>query len=392
MASLPPSSAVLLDPDGQLPLWRRVLRHLLIGLLVSTLVGLFINLMSADGLWRNLVLSLCIGSCIQGLIELGRYGISAWMRQRGVRTAMVLKNWPGWSLMGPYVLVAALLGYWLGRNLGAALLGDPWPVAMQGSLRGLVLVLVITVLASGGATYSFFMRSQVATSAAQAEAAQRIAADNQLRLLQSQLEPHMLFNTLANLRVLVMLDPPRAQAMLDHLIRYLRATLGASHARLHPLATEFALLDDYLALMALRMGPRLQVQLQLPEALRQHLVPPLLLQPLVENSIRHGLEPQVAGGRIAVCAQVQAGQLLLTVRDTGVGLDTVNPHATPTTTAAPSSHYGTRHVTDRLAALYGGQASFTLQPAQDADGGTLATLRLPLDAPPPPAASPQPPP
>lgn len=81
MASLPPSSAVLLDPDGQLPLWRRVLRHLLIGLLVSTLVGLFINLMSADGLWRNLVLSLCIGSCIQGLIELGRYGISAWMRQ-----------------------------------------------------------------------------------------------------------------------------------------------------------------------------------------------------------------------------------------------------------------------------------------------------------------------
>jgi len=142
----------------------------------------------------------------------------------------------------------------------------------------------------------------------------------------------------------------------------------------------------------LRMGPRLQVQLQLPEALRQHLVPPLLLQPLVENSIRHGLEPQVAGGRIAVCAQVQAGQLLLTVRDTGVGLDAVNPHATPTTTAAPSSHYGTRHVTDRLAALYGGQASFTLQPAQDADGGTLATLRLPLDTPPPPAASPQPPP
>jgi len=122
----------------------------------------------------------------------------------------------------------------------------------------------------------------------------------------------MLFNTLANLRVLMTLDPPRAQAMLDHLIRYLRATLGASHAALHPLATEFAHLGDYLALMALRMGPRLQVQLHLPDTLRQHPVPPLLLQPLVENSIRHGLEPQVAGGRIEVSAALQAGQLLLT--------------------------------------------------------------------------------
>ena len=206
----------------------------------------------------------------------------------------------------------------------------------------------------------------------------------------------MLFNTLANLRVLVVLDPPRAQAMLDHLIRYLRATLGASHARLHPLATEFAMLDDYLALMALRMGPRLQVQLHLPDVLRQHPVPPLLLQPLVENSIRHGLEPKVAGGRIEVGASLLAGQLVLTVRDTGVGLPEAS---TSTTAAAPptdrASHYGTHHVAERLATLYGSQASFKLQAAPDAEGGTLATLRLPLhtqaastQAPPPTAPPP----
>ena len=196
----------------------------------------------------------------------------------------------------------------------------------------------------------------------------------------------MLFNTLANLRVLVTLDPPRAQAMLDHLIRYLRATLGASHATLHPLATEFALLGDYLALMALRMGPRLQVQLDLPDALRQHPVPPLLLQPLVENSIRHGLEPQVAGGRITVQASLQAGQLLLAVRDTGVGLAEAAaplPATTPPATPADGSHYGTRHVADRLATLYGQRASFQLRPAPDADGGTLAEVRLPLDTPTP---------
>jgi signal transduction histidine kinase len=372
------------DPDGHLRLWQRVLRHLAGGVLISSTVGVFIALIFGDGFWRNMLISLCIGGCIQGLIEAGRYGISAWLRRHGNRSDSVQKNWPGWPIMGPYVLFAALLGYGLGRNLAAMLLGDAWPVQMQGGLRALVLVLGITVVVSAAATYNFFMRSQVATIAAQAEAAQRLAGENQLRLLQSQLEPHMLFNTLANLRVLVTLDPPRAQAMLDHLIRYLRATLGASHATLHPLATEFAFLGDYLALMALRMGPRLQVQLDLPEALRQQPVPPLLLQPLVENSIRHGLEPQVAGGRIEVRAELQAGQLLLTVRDTGVGLaEAAQVSAATAPASEPGSHYGTRHVASRLAALYGSRASFQRRPAPDADGGTLAEVRLPLDAPPP---------
>ena len=388
MAVLPhPPAPASVDPDDHLPLWRRVLYHLLVGTAVSVGAGLFISLLFADGLWNNLVISLCIGGCIQGLIEVGRYRISAWLYRHGDRSERVRKHWPGWHIMGPYVLVAALLGFWLGRNLGAILLGQPWPVQMGGSQRGLVLVLAVTVLVSAAATYNFFMRSQVAASAAQAEAARRLAGENQLRLLQSQLEPHMLFNTLANLRVLVTLDPPRAQAMLDHLIRYLRATLGASHANLHPLATEFAFLDDYLALMALRMGPRLQVQLDLPEALRQHPVPPLLLQPLVENCIRHGLEPKVEGGSILVRAQLQAGQLLLTVRDTGVGL--AEAAAPAATSSEPGSHYGTRHVADRLATLYGSRASYQLRPAPDADGGTLAELRLPLD--PPPDTPPSPP-
>lgn len=380
MAALPTAHTpptALVDPDGHLPLWQRVLRHLAVGLLVSCTVGAFIALIFGDGLWANLVISLCIGGCIQGLIEAGRYGIAGWMRRRGDTRPSVLKNWPGWPLMAPYVVVAALLGYWLGRNLAAMLLGQPWPVhSTGGSTRALVLVLGITVVVSAAATWNFFLRSQVATSDAQAEAARRLAGESQLRLLQSQLEPHMLFNTLANLRVLVGLDPPRAQLMLDHLIRYLRATLGASHANLHALATEFALLDDYLALMALRMGPRLQVQLDLPEALRRQPVPPLLLQPLVENAIRHGLEPQVAGGRIVVRAEVQGDMLRLTVRDTGAGL----AEAAATAAERRGGGYGTRHVTDRLATLYGAQASFRLAPANDADGGTLADVRLPLMA------------
>ena len=209
----------------------------------------------------------------------------------------------------------------------------------------------------------------------------------------------MLFNTLANLRVLITLDPPRAQAMLDRLIGYLRATLGASRSTLHPLSAEFDRLTDYLALMALRMGPRLQVTLDLPAALRDLPVPPLLLQPLVENSIRHGLEPKLEGGRIEVRAEQRGVRLLLTVRDTGLGLPagppwmagTSCPGATGRTGHSPglsdpsashyASHYGSQHVAARLATLYGEQATFTLAPAAGAEGGTLAELDLPLPGP-----------
>lgn len=367
-----------------LPLWQRVLRHMLGGVLLSSGVGVFITLLAPGGLWHNWVLSMCIGGCIQGLIEVGRYSIAAWLRRRGVPGPHLGSNWPGWHIMAPYVLMAALVGYVVGFNLGALLLGMPVPVTVGFGTRGLTIVLTITVGVSAVATYSFYTRGQMAAMAAQAEAASRQASETQLRLLQSQLEPHMLFNTLANLRVLIGLDAVRAQAMLDHLIRYLRATLGASHASLHPLATEFACLDDYLALMAVRMGPRLQVQLHLPDALRQHPVPPLLLQPLVENCIRHGLEPKVEGGRITVRAEAQGGQLVLTVHDTGVGLS--GNTALPAAAAAHGndggqrSHYGTRHVAGRLATLYCAQASFTLRPAPDGDSGTLAEVRLPLQA------------
>lgn len=183
----------------------------------------------------------------------------------------------------------------------------------------------------------------------------------------------MLFNTLANLRALITLDPPRAQAMLDHLIAYLRATLSASRTPSgpgHTLTDEFARLQDYLALMAIRMGPRLQFQLDLPEALRSHAVPPLLLQPLVENSIQHGLEPKLEGGSIRITASKAQGVLCLEVLDTGLGIG-------PGTHPPEQGHgFGLQQVRERLASAFAGQAGLELQspPA----GGTRARITLPL--------------
>jgi LytS/YehU family sensor histidine kinase len=198
---------------------------------------------------------------------------------------------------------------------------------------------------------------------------QRQANESRLRLLESQLEPHMLFNTLANLRALISADPVRAQAMLDHLIAYLRATLSASRTGTHTLEQEFARLRDYLELMAIRMGPRLQFTLDLPDALKQVSVPPLLLQPIVENSIQHGLEPQVQGGSIVVRAGSGAGVLTLEVSDTGKGLDV---HATP----ADGKGFGMRQVRERLATLYGDAAAIEFIAASA--GGTRARITIPL--------------
>ena len=134
------------------------------------------------------------------------------------------------------------------------------------------------------------------------------------------------------------------------------------------LAAEFERLDDYLALMAVRMGARLQVRLDLPDELRTLPVPPLLLQPLVENSIQHGLEPKVEGGRIEVAATREDKLLVLTVRDSGIGLSGGPARA--------GGGFGLSQVRERLATVYGGRARFHLSPAEG--GGALARIEIPL--------------
>lgn len=199
--------------------------------------------------------------------------------------------------------------------------------------------------------------------------AQRDAAEARLKLLETQLEPHMLFNTLANLRVLISSDPERAVAMLDRLNDYLRATLSGSLASSHTLQAEFDRLRDYLELMVVRMGPRLRYTLDLPAELAGQPVPPLLLQPLVENSIKHGLEPKIEGGSITVSARRQGNQLVLEVVDSGVGLQ---PEA------ASRQGFGLAQVRERLQTAYGPQAAIDLVAIHA--GGTRASIIFPYQS------------
>ena len=347
---------------------------------VCVVIALLVWLMSSGGrgnLFTAWVYSAAIGTLCWLFIDGGRLLLAAWLPGRTQDSAYRRSRWPGPGWMLLCILVGTALGYTGGSAIGDAVTGFVTPSLLQN--RGAIAISIIVAFA---ATWYFYANERLRAEQAAADAARREAAEAQLMLLQSQLEPHMLFNTLANLRVLITLDPARAQTMLDHLISYLRATLGASRSGLHPLSAEFDRLADYLALMAVRMGPRLQVQLQLPDALRDLPVPPLLLQPLVENSIRHGLEPHVAGGRIEIKATQLGERLLLTVRDTGVGLAPDVPVAPATGNGNGNgngtSHYGTRHVTERLATLYGQRAYFRLALADDGEGGTLAEVSLPM--------------
>ncbi len=343
--------------------------RLLVVVPVCTFIALFLSAVFDDPLGRELVYSFSIGLSCQLLIDSGLH-IAAWRLARQQRDSEALRRgWPGWQWSLPIIVFGVIGGVVMGYAIAGWILGTPLRPPTWGRWRAWFIVLSICLMTSIGITAFYWSRGRLAAADANAERAQRAAAENQLKLLESQLEPHMLFNTLANLRVLIALDPPKAQAMLDRLIAFLRATLGASRVGMHPLSAEFERLGDYLALMQVRMGPRLQYAFDLPHGLRETPLPPLLLQPLVENCIGHGLEPKIEGGRIDVCAAREGTALVLTVRDSGVGM---SPQA-----STQGTRFGTQQVRDRLATLYGSAATFTLEPA--ADGGTEARITLPLN-------------
>ena len=278
-------------------------------------------------------------------------------------------DWPtGWRAV-VLQISAVLAGYLLGTLIGDRFCGCSTFEVWLRSGRTFAGYLVLSIAVSTAISFFFLARGRDQRRLRQIATAQRDASEAQLRLLESQLEPHMLFNTLANLRVLIGVDPARAQAMLDQLIAFLRATLSASREPFHPLSAEFARVGDYLELMQVRMGERLRTRLTLPAELAAIAVPPLVLQPLVENAIKHGLEPHVSGGRVEVDAVRRDGRLVLSVRDTGAGLSA--------SAATAGTRFGLAQVRTRLATIYGAAATLVLAPADDAEGGTLVTVTLP---------------
>lgn len=311
----------------------------------------------------NLVFSLCIGMIAFVLID-------------GIRLKLMTnKRVRRWYYFVPLMLVSAVIAQFGGTFLACLLLGITPPTLTSMISGRNSSMLILTVLATAGITMVFVNRERalvaeaaMAQEKARAEAVQRQALQTQLQLLQAQIEPHMLFNTLANLQGMIAIDPHGAQHMLDQLIQYLRATLSSSRARTTTLAQDFALMDAYLGLMSVRMGRRLSFTLTLPDALGSIALPPMLLQPLVENAIIHGLEPKMDGGHVSVAASRDGDMLALTVTDTGLGLDRGS--------ASAGTQLGVANTRERLRAIYGERATFSLEP--NSPCGATARLTLPV--------------
>ena len=350
---------------------------------LCTLIALVITAIDGSGLRYKLVYSFAIGitclAAVSGTRLLAAVLHDRLRRRRGLPPDADSFD-GGWSGVAPGMLLAVLVGPPLGLGIGDLLTGLTSPSLLDFGAGATRITLVMAVVGTLAAVAVLSLQERLAAARAAAEAAERQSTAARLALLQSQLEPHMLFNTLANLRVLIGLDPPRAQQMLDHLIAFLRTTLAASQAPRHALEREFQWLDDYLALMKVRMGERLEVRLALPPALAALPVPPLVLQPLVENAVRHGVEPRPGPCRIEVSAAREGAMLVLAVRDTGVGLSQAPAREPPPPSATRAGGgFGLRQVRERLATLYGAAASLHLEEAPGPEGGTLAVLRLPLE-------------
>jgi signal transduction histidine kinase len=239
---------------------------------------------------------------------------------------------------------------------------SPRAIGMIGMSSFLISVIIASI---------FFARERQARAEAElgterlrAERIEREATAANLRALQAQIEPHFLFNTLANVSSLIDLDTAKAKRMLESFNRFLRSSLAATRQERTTLAAESELICAYLDVLQVRMGPRLRYHVAFPADLAGFELPPMLLQPVVENAIQHGLEPKVEGGEVHVAARREAGAVLVEVRDTGIGFG-----------ATTRGGLGLTNLRERLQALYGDRGALSI--ADNAGGGAVVTLRLP---------------
>ena len=275
------------------------------------------------------------------------------------------------------VLTAATAAFALAKTAGGAYLERLLlpGLSFHGSrvAKGIGEFLSFALLAGG--VYALELRRRLAHGERQALRLQARLSEARLEALASQLRPHFLFNTLNAISVLMHRDPRAADLMLTRLADLLRATLRTPCTREVPLRTELELLRRYLDIMRVRFGPRLAVEEAVPPELEDVLVPPFLLQPLVENALEHGIERRSGTGRVRLTAKAVEGRLRLTVWDDGPGV-------------GPARHEGVglSNTRRRLEQLYGSAGKLEL--SSEAGDGTRASVELPLRRAPAPRAVP----
>ena len=357
-----PASAILLKPRGLALLlgWRRVR----FTLCFSIFLGLLLSLGWTSGLLSVLNRTVALGliaMLVFGLFEQWPQRLPAWLARWVLQVVGVAVAMP----------VATFMIYVLSTDLGAP---PFWQV--QDRMEGFGMLCGLGLLLAPWVALAALVRQKDAVARHQALAfdlerseLERQALDARLNLLQAQVAPHFLFNTLANVQALVDAGSQQASAVLRSLIAYLRAAVPRLHEPATTLGQELELVQAYLELMHMRMPDRLQFALHVDETALALRCPPMTLLTLVENSIRHGIDPSEEGGRIEIHVQRRDNRCVVRVSDTGVGLrQTGNGLGT-----------GLSTLRERLQLIFGGDTQLRVS-AQE-PRGFCAELDLPAQGP-----------
>ncbi len=192
------------------------------------------------------------------------------------------------------------------------------------------------------------------------------ALESNLKLLQAQIEPHFLFNTLSNILSLLDRDLTKSKSMMEDLIHYLRTSLSKTRQENTTIGQEMEMIRAYLNIFKVRMEDRLMYTIDIPDQIKYFKFPPMLLQPLVENAIKHGLEPKIDGGEIAITGEEKGDILRLTITDTGLGLH-----------GNGNSGFGLSNIKERLHSLFGDKGRLILEENQPS--GMKAIIEVPYD-------------
>jgi sensor histidine kinase YesM len=324
-------------------------------------------------------------SLVSVLRAVARAYLLSWLKFTPVLLAVVatanLVRGPNWKRM-TWIAIALTAGTIAGTVLSWSLaplffentrireiLAKDPPMARMFRYLGLATVdLVLCAMAVG---FGYYVKRSAAAAAdlrseeAQREEVERENVEARLSLMQAQIEPHFLFNSLASIRRLYETDPTRGRSMLQHLSRYLAASLPALRESHSTLGRELALAVAYLNVQKIRMGARLAVRVDVPEQLHPVPVPPMMLPTLVENAIVHGVGPVPKGGTVEISARMTDDKLLVQVADTGRGL-----------TDTWGAGVGLANVRARLQSEFGPAAQFRLDAR--GGGGAVASIELPV--------------
>jgi Histidine kinase len=334
-------------------------RLLLVTLSANTAIAAFFWLVRPTSFVRSLVYSQAIGFSICTL----SWALHRWRREKALRWKLSLVAVPLGGVVG-----IALARLWDAGAQGESLLENP---------RLLAPALAGALVFGTAISYFFHTRAAVAEGRAKLREEMLRRLENEqrlteadLKMLQAQIEPHFLFNTLSNVIGLIDERPAEARRMLLSLTSYLRGSLQRTRSARTTLGEELNLVRAYLEIQSVRMGQRLRYAIEVPEELREVPLPPLVIQPLVENALRHGIEERPEGGEIAVRAWRQGDALHLEVRDSGLGL-----------TGDPAPGIGLSNVRARLRGLYRDRAELLVQPNEPQ--GLRVQLAIPIADPEP---------